>query len=259
VVPLAASSAMPAAPPVGLRLLDLKVVRAGGTPIAFPDVCLPVGGQAVVCGPSGSGKTSLLAAISGLLPFEATEARVGDHDLLALARAGHHQIDRFRARHVGLVPQEPLLVEALDLVHNLMLAQRLAGHRPDATRVRQGLADLGLADVALRRPGALSRGQQQRVALARALINRPQILLADEPTANLDDALAEQAIGLLREQADRHQAVLLIATHDARVLRQFDTRVLLAPIGTPSPSAPGSFGPSASGAIGSAPSAGGVG
>lgn len=227
----------------------LKVGRAGGVPIVFPDVILPRGGQAVVCGPSGSGKTSLLAAVAGLLPFEATEARLGEHDLLALTRAGHRTTDRFRARHVGLVPQEPLLLGALDLVHNLMLAQHLAGHRPNEIQARQILAELGLADLALRRPGSLSRGQQQRVALARALINRPQILLADEPTANLDDALTEQAIDLLREQADRHQAVLLIATHDARVLSTFDRRVLLAPIGTSGPPAPRSVDPAAAGPI----------
>jgi putative ABC transport system ATP-binding protein len=218
---------MPSDPTPGLRLRGLRVNRAAGTVLAFPDLLLPAGGHAAICGPSGSGKTSLLAALSGLLAFEATEARVGEHDLLALSREAPRAFDRFRARHVGLVPQAPLLVGALDLVQNLMVAQRLAGYRPDAAQALQGLTDLGLAEVATRRPAALSRGQQQRVALARALINRPQIILADEPTANLDDARAEQAIRLLREQAHRHQAVLLIATHDARALRDFEHRVVL--------------------------------
>lgn len=212
----------------GLCLRGMRVRRGTGQSLQFPEIGLCAGEQAVVCGPSGSGKTTLLAALAGLLPFQATEARLGEHDLLALGRASGAAWDRFRARHVGLVPQQPLLIGAIDLLENLMLAQRLAGVDPDPVRARESLAELGLGALCARRPAALSRGQQQRVALARALINQPRLILADEPTANLDDALAEQAIALLREQARRHGAVLLIATHDARAIRGFERRLSLA-------------------------------
>lgn len=214
--------------PPGLRLIGLVARRARDAELRFPDIELAPGEQAVVCGPSGAGKTTLLAALAGLLPFDADEASVQGHDLLALQRAGAAAFDVFRARSIGLVPQQPLLIGALSVLENLLIAQRLAGVATDAAQVRAQLDELGLQGLYGRKPAALSRGQQQRVALARALINRPLILLADEPTANLDDARAEQVIGLLQEQASRHQAHLLVATHDARVIAAFKRRVQLA-------------------------------
>lgn len=214
--------------PCGLRLIGLAVRRARGTEIRFPDLELAAGEQAVVCGPSGVGKTTLLAALAGLLPFVADQAIVQGHDLLALQRAGPAAFDAFRARSIGLVPQQPLLLGALSVLENLLIAQRLAGVATDAERARAQLDELGLQGLHERKPAELSRGQQQRVTLARALIHRPLILLADEPTANLDDARAEQVIGLLQQQASRHQANLLVTSHDARVMAAFGRRVQLA-------------------------------
>ena len=214
--------------PGGLSLIGLVVRRAKGTELRFPDVELEPGEQAVVCGPSGSGKTTLLAALAGLLPFSAQQAMVQGHDLLALQQRGSAAFDRFRARHIGLVPQQPMLLGALSSLDNLLIAQRLAGIRTDADRARAQLDELGLQGLHERKPAALSRGQQQRVALARALVNQPLLLLADEPTANLDDALAEQVIRLLQHQAARYRANLLVASHDARVMAVLGRRVKLA-------------------------------
>jgi len=212
----------------GLLLIGLKVRRTGSAVLEFPDLELAPGEQAVVCGPSGRGKTTLLAALSGLLPFEAQHAQVHTHDLIALQGRGVSAFDAFRARCVGLVPQQPLLLGAISVLENLLIAQRLAGGATNRDLARTQLDELGLQGLHERKPARLSRGQQQRVALARALINRPLILLADEPTANLDDALAEQVIGLLQRQAHKHQANLLVATHDARVIGAFSRQVKLS-------------------------------
>lgn len=214
--------------PLGLRLTGLVVRLARGTELRFPDLQLAPGEQAVVCGPSGAGKTTLLAALAGLLPFDADQVSVQGHDLLALQRAGSAAFDGFRARSIGWVPQQPLLMGALSVLENLLIAQRLAGIPTDADAARARLDELGLQGLYGRKPAALSRGQQQRVVLARALINRPLILLADEPTANLDDVRAGQVIDLLQQQASRHQANLLVASHDARVITAFERRVQLA-------------------------------
>ncbi|MEO6624384.1 MAG: ATP-binding cassette domain-containing protein, partial [Burkholderiaceae bacterium] len=125
--------------------------------------------------------------------------------------------DAWRAHSIGFLPQKLHLSSALTVQGNLALAQWAAGAPNDATTVHQTLQTLGLADLARRRPDQLSGGQAQRVALARAVLLQPQLILADEPTASLDDAAASAALGLLRETAARLQASLVIATHDARV------------------------------------------
>jgi len=104
---------------------------------------------------------------------------------------------------------------------NLRLAQYLAHLPQEEARVAETLAALGVADKAARRPAELSQGERQRVAIARAVVNRPKLLLADEPTANLDDAAAARAIDLLFGQAERNSATLVVATHDARVKQRF--------------------------------------
>src|SRR5205814_5242125 len=119
------------------------------------------------------------------------------------------------------------LVAHLTVHANLRLAQYLAHLPQDDRAVADALAALGVADKAARRPRELSQGEQQRVAVARAVVNRPKLLLADEPTANLDDAAAALAIELLGEQAGRYGATLVVATHDARVKAKFRERLEL--------------------------------
>jgi putative ABC transport system ATP-binding protein len=120
------------------------------------------------------------------------------------------------------------LVRHLSVRDNLRLAQYLAHLPQDDTRIHDTLGALGVADKAARRPAELSQGERQRVAIARAVVNRPKLLLADEPTANLDDAAAATAVDLLAEQAARHGATLVVATHDARVKSKFRERLELA-------------------------------
>ena len=139
---------------------------------------------------------------------------VNGTDIGALAESAR---DRWRGRTVGLVPQRLHLVGALDVRDNLRLAQTLAGLPVDDARITALLEAVGVIDLARRFPSQLSQGQAQRVAIARAVVNRPALLLADEPTANLDDAHAAQALELLRGQAIEAGATLVVASHDARV------------------------------------------
>lgn len=168
----------------------------------------------LVTGPSGSGKTTLLHVLAGILRPGAGSVIVADQDLGALDAAA---LDRFRGRHVGIVLQRLHLVSSLTVMNNLLLAQYLAGMPQDRARVHDVLESLDIADKAGAHPSELSFGQAQRVAVARAVVNRPRLLLADEPTSNLDDARCLQALELLVSQSQACGATLAIATHDQRI------------------------------------------
>lgn len=217
-----------AQPALGLSMDAVSWRRGPDLILNIDGFSLPPDGQALVIGPSGCGKTTLLSLLAGLLPIQQGRVVVAGQDLAALGRQGAKAVDRFRARTIGLVPQQAWLLGMLDVMDNLLLAQQLAGVSIDRPAARALLAQLGLAGLERRRPGALSRGQQQRVALARALINRPRLILADEPTANLDDEHAAQSIELLCARARDLGACLLVATHDHRIRSRFG-HVLVLP------------------------------
>ena len=161
----------------------------------------------LVLGPSGSGKSTLLHILAGLL------------------RPSSGTVDV--ARPIGIVPQKLHLISSLDVEQNLFLAQYLAGARQEPARAAQVLAGVGLSDRANARPHQLSHGQAQRVAVARAVMNRPKLLIADEPTSNLDDAHCAAALDLLETQAAECGATLIVATHDARAKPRFEHRLEL--------------------------------
>src|SRR3990172_3090629 len=178
----------------------------------------------LVLGASGSGKTTLLGIVGGLLRPSTGRVAVDGQDLGALSGAA---LDRFRGRRIGFVPQKLHLIPSLGVDENLLLAQYLAGVAQDRARVAEVLGALGIAERARARPAELSHGQAQRVALARAVINRPSLILADEPTSNLDDAHCAQAVELLESQAAACGATLVVATHDQRVRARFEKRIQL--------------------------------
>ena len=175
-------------------------------------------------GASGCGKTTLLHVIAGLVRPGSGSVRVAGEDLLALRGAA---LDRWRGATVGIVLQAMHLVAHLSVLDNMRLAQYAARLPQDAAKAGEALAALAVADKAARRPGELSQGEKQRVAIARAVVNGPQLLLADEPTANLDDEAAARAVDLLCAQAEEYRATLVVATHDARVKRHFQKRLEL--------------------------------
>jgi len=172
------------------------------------------GSQWLVLGPSGSGKTTLLHALAGILKPSAGSVSVAGQDLAALPA---RELDRFRGRHIGIVLQRLHLMSSLTVLDNLLLAQYLAGLPQDREKALAALAGLDLGGKAGAFPHELSFGQAQRVAVARAVVNQPKLLLADEPTSNLDDARCGQALELLQSQARACNATLLIATHDQRI------------------------------------------
>jgi len=206
-------------------LSGLRHDYAGWRVLDIPDWTVAQGEQWLVLGASGSGKSTLLHVLAAILRPTAGRVEVAGQDLSALGGAA---LDRFRGRHIGIVLQRLHLVASLTVLQNVQLAQYLAGLPQDAARAREVLAGLGIADKLAARPAELSQGQAQRVAIARAIVNRPQVLLADEPTANLDDGHALEAIDLLAGQAQACGATLLIATHDQRVKARIANHRMLA-------------------------------
>lgn len=193
---------------------DLRHAYDGTEVLSVPAWQAEQGAQWLVLGPSGSGKTTLLHVIAGILHPLAGSVSVAGQDLGALEPRA---LDRFRGRHVGIVLQRLHLMASLNVLDNLLLAQYLASLPQDRARASEVLAGLDIADKAAARPHELSFGEAQRAAVARAVVNRPQLLLADEPTSNLDDARCLQALELLQGQARACNATLVIATHDQRV------------------------------------------
>ena len=194
--------------------------RYGGKAVLrVDDWTVGAGERSLVTGPSGSGKSTLLHILAGLQRPTAGQVRVFDNEVFSLKSS---EIDRWRGATVGIVLQALHLVSHLTVRANLRLAQYLARLPQNDEAVDDALAALGVAAKASSRPGELSQGEQQRVAIARAVVNGPKLLLADEPTANLDDAAAARAVELLLGEAQRRGATLIVATHDARVKKHFE-------------------------------------
>ncbi|HKW71512.1 MAG TPA: ABC transporter ATP-binding protein, partial [Candidatus Dormibacteraeota bacterium] len=178
-----------------VRLTDVTKVYQGGITGALNSVSLTIekGEFTAIMGPSGSGKSTLLNLVAGLdWPTTGTVA-VNDTDL---GKLGEGDLARFRRDHVGFVFQFFYLLPNLTALENVLIPAQLKGS-PATDRARELMAKLGIADVADRYPALLSGGQQQRVAIARALINKPTLLLADEPTGALDTHSGEQVMELL--------------------------------------------------------------
>src|SRR5262249_17536523 len=215
-------------PPVNdlISLADVtKVYRSAGQ-MALADVSLSVleGQFAAVMGPSGSGKSTLLNMIAGLDRPTQGEVRV---DGLNVTRLGEAALARYRRPKVGFVFQFFNLLDRLTVLDNVLLPGQLAGlkSRIAQDRARELLDQLGIAGKARAYPGQLSGGERQRVAIARALINRPAVLLADEPTGALDSRSGEMVMDMLAQIHRDGQTVLLV-THDTKLAASYASRVL---------------------------------
>ena len=175
-----------------------------------------------LAGPSGSGKTTLLRLVSGIAVPDAGSVRTNGTDVGGLDDAARRA---FRIRHIGLVFQEFELLEYLSVLDNVLLPYRIQGALPldAAARERaEALAErVGIGDKLPCLPERISHGERQRVALCRALVTEPEIVLADEPTGNLDPGNRDRALDILLAYADEHSATLLTVTHDHELLPRF--------------------------------------
>ncbi len=210
-----------------------KTYRTGnGTVKALAGVSLRIdkGEFVAVCGPSGSGKTTLLMMIAAMLrPSEGT-VRLDDQDVYGMTAP---QRARFRAQNIGFVFQMFHLVPYLNVLENVLVAGGAIGKR-DGARAQELVQQLGLQHRLHHRPGELSAGEKQRTAMARALLNRPRLILADEPTGNLDPENAQSVLAHLRD-FQRDGGTVLVATHGPAA-REFATRTIFLRDGAVEPS-----------------------
>ena len=190
-----------------LEVLDIPVFK------------MESGEQVVLIGRSGGGKTTLLHVIAGISRATDGHVIIDGVVLNELSEAG---CDRFRAARIGYVFQTFNLLPAFTALENVLLGMTFARDRHDRARAERLLDRVGLTDRIQHKPNAMSVGEQQRVAVARALANSPRLLLADEPTANIDPANQQNIINLVRETASEEQISLLLVTHAMEVADQFD-------------------------------------
>jgi putative ABC transport system ATP-binding protein len=217
-----------------IRLSDvqLKLASAAGEVNILRGLNLDVArGETVgVVGPSGSGKSTMMMIIAGLERPTAGRVDVAGEELTAL---GEDALARFRRRHVGIVFQAFHLIPTMTALENVAVPLEFAGHGDAFDRAAASLAAVGLQHRLTHYPGQLSGGEQQRVALARAFAVEPSLLLADEPTGNLDGETGRQVIDLMFDLAARHSSTLMLITHDPalagrcqRLVHLVDGRIL---------------------------------
>jgi putative ABC transport system ATP-binding protein len=189
------------------------------------DLSVPQGVALGVVGPSGSGKTTMLMVIAGLERVSAGNVRIAGADYAALSEDG---LALFRRDHVGIVFQSFHLIPTMTALENVAVPLEFAGRRDAFARAETQLRAVGLGRRLTHYPGQLSGGEQQRVALARAFATEPKILLADEPTGNLDGATGQQIIDLLFEMHDRARTTLVLITHDMKLAARCNRVVHIA-------------------------------
>ena len=204
-----------------------KTVKSGDhlLTILHPiDIAVPSGQRLAIVGPSGSGKSTLLGLIAGLDAPSRGSILIDNTDITTL---GEDQLARLRGEKIGFVFQSFHLIPSLTALENILVPMEIAGRRDAAARARSLLAEVGLADRGHHYPSQLSGGEQQRVAIARALSNEPVIVLADEPTGNLDSTTGHHVIELLQAINQQRGVTLVVVTHDQEIAAMADARVYL--------------------------------
>lgn len=200
--------------PEGLRLRILDSISAN----------IPSGSRLSVVGRSGSGKTTLLSMLAGLERPTTGHIRING---FPISSAGEAELSRFRAREVGFVYQTFQLLKHLTALENVLVAAEIAGHPRAKSAAQEALEWVGLSTRLKHRPDQLSGGEQQRVAIARAIVNKPKLLLCDEPTGNLDPQSADQVFRLISSLASDLNASLFFVTHDYALAHQLSGRIEL--------------------------------
>jgi len=210
-----------------LRDVSLTLSSRAGPVSILRDIALDVksGQSLAIVGPSGSGKSSLLMILAGLEPATSGRVVVAGNDYATLDEDGRA---RARARDIGIVFQAFHLVPSMTALENVALPLEFAQHPAPQARAAELLSDVGLSHRLTHYPAELSGGEQQRVALARAIALRPKLLLADEPTGNLDGTTGKQVIDMLFGLQRRNDATLILVTHDEKLASLCDRTIHMA-------------------------------
>lgn len=193
---------------------NLTFKYSNSAELSFPSVHVEKHNHSLLLGESGSGKTTLLHLLGGLSQPKSGKVFINETDIYSLSE---QERDLFRAKNMGFIFQDAHLLKNLTIEENILLAQYLAKEKQNKKAVADILDKLQIREKSNSYPPQLSRGQLQRAAIARAVINNPKVLIADEPTAALDDSNTKHAMDLLLEIAANYDATLLIATHDTRI------------------------------------------
>ncbi|MCL4206445.1 MAG: ATP-binding cassette domain-containing protein [Pirellulaceae bacterium] len=207
-----------------IRIRDLEFRYShGGFSLRVPELTVEPCARTAVIGPSGCGKTTLLGLIAGILVPESGSVLVGDTEMTKLADAARRA---FRVRRIGLVLQEFELLEHLNVLDNILLPYRISPalklDRDVRNRAIELAGQVGIGDKLRRCVRRLSQGERQRVAVCRALLIRPDLLLCDEPTGNLDETNKQHVLDILGDYVSRCRATLVAVTHDHEILGRFD-------------------------------------
>ena len=191
--------------------------------LAVDDLEIPSGQHTAVIGPSGCGKTTLLRLVAGILPIEQGSINV---QTLSVHEMSQNELQQFRIKNIGLVFQEFELLDYLTALENILLPYRVSSAlRLDEAaqgRCETLAATAGIDHLLDRHPSEMSQGERQRVSICRALVTNPKIILADEPTGNLDPENQQKAVDLLKSEANRCEATLLMVTHEHDLLLNFE-------------------------------------
>ena len=188
----------------------------------FPDIKLKSNENLLVLGNSGIGKSTLLHNLAGILRPKSGLIKIFDQDISKLSEL---ELDKFRGQNIGIIFQRSHFVNSLSVGENLELAQFLGRNKKG--NIKETLNNLKILDKINKKPKELSQGERQRASIALAIINSPKLILADEPTSSLDDTNCSNVIKILKEQALKYQAQLIVITHDSRLKKHFKKSISL--------------------------------
>lgn len=201
---------------------SLKFSYDGKFVFEFPNIKLKKGENLLILGSSGIGKSTLLHNLAGILTPQSGSIKIFGNNI---SKFSEIEIDKFRGENIGIIFQRPHFVNSLTVKENLQLAQFLGKNLEGD--IKETLRSLKILDKIDKKPNDLSQGEKQRVSIAIAIINSPKLILADEPTSSLDDSNCSNVINILKEQASKKNAQLIVITHDSRLKKHFKTSLKL--------------------------------
>lgn len=201
---------------------SLKFSYDGKFVFEFPNIKLKNGENLLILGSSGIGKSTLLHNLAGILTPQSGSIKIFGNDI---SKFSEIEIDKFRGENIGIIFQRPHFVNSLTVKENLQLAKYLGKNLEGD--IKETLRSLKILDKIDKKPNDLSQGEKQRVSIAIAIINSPKLILADEPTSSLDDSNCSNVINILKEQASKKNAQLIVITHDSRLKKHFKTSLKL--------------------------------